>query len=216
MGTYLLKTGSYCVDQAGVKLLELTGINKGRHPRSQYPREETLKLRKMYPSNCFHALVIFLHNLTEQWPRPPVCPTHPSLGGVPSRPAHTADMVVLKGVPALLSPELLYALARMGHGDEIGKRARGAGWETPGIVLRKRLGHCCGHPALLSRKSQPCLPRELGTGNWELETRNWAVPVMRSQLPLAQVELYQPGCPGQMDQNSFSSPRPTLSLKGHP
>ncbi|KAI2557729.1 fucose mutarotase, partial [Homo sapiens] len=25
-----------------------------------------------------------------------------------------------KGVPALLSPELLYALARMGHGDEIG------------------------------------------------------------------------------------------------
>ncbi|KAM6186719.1 fucose mutarotase isoform 2-T2 [Rhynchocyon petersi] len=29
-------------------------------------------------------------------------------------------MVVLKGVPALLSPELLYALARMGHGDEIG------------------------------------------------------------------------------------------------
>ncbi|XP_047616264.1 fucose mutarotase isoform X1 [Phacochoerus africanus] len=29
-------------------------------------------------------------------------------------------MVVLKGIPALLSPELLYALARMGHGDEIG------------------------------------------------------------------------------------------------
>ncbi|KAL4687897.1 hypothetical protein H8957_004796 [Semnopithecus entellus] len=30
-------------------------------------------------------------------------------------------MVALKGVPALLSPELLYALARMGHGDEIGR-----------------------------------------------------------------------------------------------
>ncbi|XP_017897211.1 PREDICTED: fucose mutarotase isoform X2 [Capra hircus] len=29
-------------------------------------------------------------------------------------------MVVLKGIPALLSPELLFALARMGHGDEIG------------------------------------------------------------------------------------------------
>ncbi|XP_075466401.1 fucose mutarotase isoform X2 [Ascaphus truei] len=29
-------------------------------------------------------------------------------------------MVVLKGVPAVLSPELLYVLARMGHGDEIG------------------------------------------------------------------------------------------------
>uniref|UniRef100_A0A8C6BSS6 L-fucose mutarotase n=1 Tax=Monodon monoceros TaxID=40151 RepID=A0A8C6BSS6_MONMO len=28
-------------------------------------------------------------------------------------------MVVLKGVPALPSPETLYALARMGHGDEI-------------------------------------------------------------------------------------------------
>ncbi|XP_045438117.1 fucose mutarotase isoform X2 [Pipistrellus kuhlii] len=28
-------------------------------------------------------------------------------------------MVVLRGVPALLSPELLYALARMGHGDTI-------------------------------------------------------------------------------------------------
>ncbi|KAM4851459.1 fucose mutarotase isoform 3-T3 [Thomomys bottae] len=29
-------------------------------------------------------------------------------------------MVALKGIPALLSPELLFALARMGHGDEIG------------------------------------------------------------------------------------------------
>ncbi|KAM9324972.1 fucose mutarotase [Gastrophryne carolinensis] len=28
-------------------------------------------------------------------------------------------MVILKGIPAVLSPELLYALARMGHGDEI-------------------------------------------------------------------------------------------------
>ncbi|XP_047459955.1 fucose mutarotase [Mugil cephalus] len=28
-------------------------------------------------------------------------------------------MVVLKGVPAILSPELLYALAKMGHGDEL-------------------------------------------------------------------------------------------------
>ncbi|XP_024916616.1 fucose mutarotase isoform X2 [Cynoglossus semilaevis] len=29
-------------------------------------------------------------------------------------------MVVLKGIPAILSPELLYALAKMGHGDELG------------------------------------------------------------------------------------------------
>ncbi|XP_069467167.1 fucose mutarotase isoform X2 [Ambystoma mexicanum] len=28
-------------------------------------------------------------------------------------------MVILKGIPALLSPELLFALAGMGHGDEI-------------------------------------------------------------------------------------------------
>lgn len=28
-------------------------------------------------------------------------------------------MVALKGIPKVLSPELLYALARMGHGDEI-------------------------------------------------------------------------------------------------
>ncbi|XP_063814697.1 fucose mutarotase [Pseudophryne corroboree] len=28
-------------------------------------------------------------------------------------------MVVLKGIPSVLSPELLYALARMGHGDDI-------------------------------------------------------------------------------------------------
>uniref|UniRef100_A0A5F5PJV6 Fucose mutarotase n=3 Tax=Equus TaxID=9789 RepID=A0A5F5PJV6_HORSE len=33
--------------------------------------------------------------------------------------ARPESMVVLKGVPALLSPELLFALARMGHGDEI-------------------------------------------------------------------------------------------------
>lgn len=29
-------------------------------------------------------------------------------------------MVVLKGIPAVLSPELLFALAQMGHGDELG------------------------------------------------------------------------------------------------
>lgn len=40
-----------------------------------------------------------------------------------------ARMVVLKGIPSVLSPELLYALAKMGHGDELGmsrvKSARG-------------------------------------------------------------------------------------------
>lgn len=30
-------------------------------------------------------------------------------------------MVVLKTIPRILSPELLTVLARMGHGDEIGK-----------------------------------------------------------------------------------------------
>ncbi|XP_026873456.2 fucose mutarotase [Electrophorus electricus] len=28
-------------------------------------------------------------------------------------------MVVLKGIPSILTPELLYALAKMGHGDEL-------------------------------------------------------------------------------------------------
>ncbi|XP_062286618.1 fucose mutarotase [Scomber scombrus] len=31
----------------------------------------------------------------------------------------TASMVVLLGIPSVLSPELLYALAKMGHGDEL-------------------------------------------------------------------------------------------------
>lgn len=31
-----------------------------------------------------------------------------------------SSMVVLKGIPSVLSPELLYALAKMGHGDELG------------------------------------------------------------------------------------------------
>uniref|UniRef100_A0A8C0MLG7 Fucose mutarotase n=2 Tax=Canis lupus TaxID=9612 RepID=A0A8C0MLG7_CANLF len=47
---------------------------------------------------------------------PPRAQAPPSRGPAPPGPG---TMVVLKGVPALLSPELLYALARMGHGDEI-------------------------------------------------------------------------------------------------
>ena len=42
-----------------------------------------------------------------------------------------ASMVALKGIPALLSPELLYALARMGHGDEIGERGQGRALGRP-------------------------------------------------------------------------------------
>lgn len=67
----------------------------------------------------------------------PSCPA-PSAEAtpLPSRPRPSAPareiMVVLKGVPALLSPELLYALARMGHGDEIGEgRGQGLG-QKPG------------------------------------------------------------------------------------
>ncbi|XP_072347775.1 fucose mutarotase isoform X3 [Scyliorhinus torazame] len=29
-------------------------------------------------------------------------------------------MVTLRGIPSIISPDLLYALAKMGHGDEIG------------------------------------------------------------------------------------------------
>ena len=38
-------------------------------------------------------------------------------------PADCKKMVVLKGVPRILSPELIYVLAQMGHGDEIGEWA---------------------------------------------------------------------------------------------
>ena len=31
--------------------------------------------------------------------------------------------MVLKGIPSVLSPELLYVLAQMGHGDELGMLA---------------------------------------------------------------------------------------------
>ena len=32
-----------------------------------------------------------------------------------------SSMVILKNIPRILSPELLSVLARMGHGDTIGK-----------------------------------------------------------------------------------------------
>lgn len=85
---------------------------------------------------------------------------------------------MLKGVPALLSPELLYALARMGHGDEIGERdgVAAAGTLIPGPQgswpaagprpeattrkSRSRGRHCLGRPALLrSRTPLPALFR---------------------------------------------------------
>ena len=37
---------------------------------------------------------------------------------------HELNMVVLKNIPRILSPQLLSVLARMGHGDEIGQQAR--------------------------------------------------------------------------------------------
>lgn len=50
------------------------------------------------------------------WHRPYPCGT-----ALPPNSASSAAMVVLKGIPKVLSPELLFALARMGHGDEIGE-----------------------------------------------------------------------------------------------
>ena len=36
-------------------------------------------------------------------------------------PLPRSNMVILKNVPRILSPQLLSVLARMGHGDEIGR-----------------------------------------------------------------------------------------------
>lgn len=44
--------------------------------------------------------------------------------------ASSAAMVVLKGIPKVLSPELLFALARMGHGDEIGELVDADLWQA--------------------------------------------------------------------------------------
>lgn len=51
------------------------------------------------------------------WHRPYPCGTAPP----PTPLVSSAAMVALKGIPKVLSPELLFALARMGHGDEIGE-----------------------------------------------------------------------------------------------
>lgn len=84
-------------------------------------------------------------------------------------------MVALKGIPAVLSPDLLFALARMGHGDEIGERAGAGRWgpwasaqsTTVPLVEGRRnqaltwfWGHRSGHLALRSRKAPPRSFRE--------------------------------------------------------
>lgn len=51
------------------------------------------------------------------WHRPYPCGTAPP----PTPLVSSAATVALKGIPKVLSPELLFALARMGHGDEIGE-----------------------------------------------------------------------------------------------
>lgn len=75
-------------------------------------------------------------------PRPPCkTPPRPVNPALPARPRPVRRaMVALKGVPALLSPELLYALARMGHGDEIGERC-GPGPRGP--PRGRRAGEAC-------------------------------------------------------------------------
>jgi L-fucose mutarotase/ribose pyranase (RbsD/FucU family) len=37
-------------------------------------------------------------------------------------------MTILKGIPRVINPKLLAALARMGHGDEIVSRGRALKW----------------------------------------------------------------------------------------
>ncbi|MDD3212871.1 MAG: RbsD/FucU domain-containing protein [Eubacteriales bacterium] len=50
---------------------------------------------------------------------------------------------MLKGIPALLTPELLRILAEMGHGDEI---VIGDG-NFPAVTMGKRCARCDGHGA---------------------------------------------------------------------
>lgn len=78
-------------------------------------------------------------------------------------------MVALKGVPALLSPELLYALARMGHGDEIGERGAEPqgikGWERAEATAAPSGRGCVQEP-------RPLLSLELRESSLSLPSSN--------------------------------------------
>ncbi len=52
-------------------------------------------------------------------------------------------MTILKGIPRVLSPRILYTLARMGHGDEVRRRrnARAPRAETAGACRGADSGH---------------------------------------------------------------------------
>ncbi|XP_058400335.1 fucose mutarotase isoform X1 [Diceros bicornis minor] len=65
-------------------------------------------------------------------------------------------MVVLKGVPAVLSPELLFALARMGHGDEI--VLADVNFPTSAVCR-------CG-PEEIRADGEPPPPARWGWGSW--------------------------------------------------
>ena len=56
-------------------------------------------------------------------------------------------MVVLKGIPRLLSPQLLSALARMGHGDEIGI--------SPASITPHDTAHCPSLSTVLADANFP-------------------------------------------------------------
>lgn len=104
-------------------------------------------------------------------PRPlPAPAAPPSLQAPPTAtPLRPASMVVLKGIPALLSPELLYALARMGHGDTIGESAgdRAPGSGAPSS--RQKSGAAPG-----AGVGTPCWgPGPFGPGPHARKSRVW-------------------------------------------
>ncbi|XP_070128283.1 fucose mutarotase isoform X7 [Equus przewalskii] len=88
-------------------------------------------------------------------------------------------MVVLKGVPALLSPELLFALARMGHGDEIGVAPRRSAPTLLEAVLKLL--------PLDTYVESPAAVMELEPSDWE---RGLQTPVWRSYESI----LFMAGC----------------------
>lgn len=61
-------------------------------------------------------------------------------------------MVVLKGIPSVLSPELLYALAKMGHGDELGM------FFLSNCITKIIVGHANSHLKYLKseHEANPC------------------------------------------------------------
>ncbi|XP_058154061.1 fucose mutarotase isoform X3 [Dasypus novemcinctus] len=109
-------------------------------------------------------------------------------------------MVALKGVPALLSPELLYALARMGHGDEI--VLADANFPTSSVCrdgpveIRADEQQKCVHPGPKLRK----LPNRASSKKQSLRGTSTIVRGSACQLQHGGWQEQGLGCTDQSDQ----------------